>query len=124
MITLNDEEHELSEDGGLEESMDDGPFGRNSERVMDDSSSTGKNDIKEEDEIMEGDIVVVTPPSTDGFVHSKSKPSLRPVVIHYPRSISLKSLPESGRHQEKERRAVVVKLIGSERVGIWDRSDV
>lgn len=114
---LNPEEEENGfEEEGMEESMEDESYDHAADRVADDASSTEKGDLKDEDDIIEGDIVVVTPPSNEGFLFMKSKRAYRPVTVHYPRSLSLKSLPEPNTHKEKERRAVVVKVIGTERV--------
>ena len=117
---MNEEEDEGSDEMNFD-SMDDNYMNR-SDRGGN-SDGEGENaaaNEKEDDEVMEGDIVVVTlPPESNSNHLLQSKASVFP----FSRSLSLQKLPEAPKHKEKERRAVVVRTIGKDRVGAWARRE-
>ena len=112
---IMNEEEDVGSDEMNFDSMDDNYMNR-SDRGGN-SDGEGENaaaNEKEDDEVMEGDIVVVTLPAENMAHMMQTK-----AVLRYPRSISLQKLPEAPKMKEKERRAVVVKMYGKERVGVW-----
>ena len=116
---MNEEEEEMSDDGNMD-ALDAG-FARSDSEMDSDAEGDHANPAeKEEDEVMEGDIVVVTlPPESNSNHLLQSKASVFP----FSRSLSLQKLPEAPKHKEKERRAVVVRTIGKDRVGAWARRE-
>ena len=64
-------------------------------------------------------MVVTLPPESNSNHLLQSKASVFP----FSRSLSLQKLPEAPKHKEKERRAVVVRTIGKDRVGAWARRE-
>ena len=117
---LNEEEEEMSDEGNMDGL--DGGYAARSDREMD-SDGEGEHDTtaeKEEDEVMEGDIVVVTlpaEPSSNHMLQNKSP------MVHFSRSLSLPKRPETPSHKEKERRAVVVRTMGKDRVALAREAD-
>ena len=109
----------MSDDGNMD-ALDAG-FARSDREMDSDAEGDHANPAeKEEDEVMEGDIVVVTlPPESNSNHLLQSKAS----VFTFSRSLSLQKLPEAPKHKEKERRAVVVRTIGKDRVGAWARRE-
>ena len=111
---MNEEDDEGSDEMNFDP-MDDNYMNRSDRGGS--SDGEGENataNEKEDDEVMEGDIVVVTLPAENMAHMMQTK-----AVLRYPRSISLQKLPEAPKMKEKERRAVVVKMYGKERVGVW-----
>lgn len=130
-IILDDPYFTMIDDEGVEEEEEDGMSDGEDESMEiiddeygdDDSGAGTKIPSKEEDEIMEGDIVVVSalPKESNSVPHLLKTNKvfivlmilMQPVLLHYPRSLPLPKLPDSPKHKEKERRAVVVKVIGN-----------
>ena len=122
---FDDDGMNMSENEEFDEALDEEFLNGDDYQDQDEPISEGDKEEAKEDDIMEGDIVVVSPLENNSSHSTKKVPlpyssNTQPILIRY-HSLTLPQIPETPKYKEKERRAVVVKIVKKDRVLSYGR---